>query len=759
MSIRRRNPSPVGHRFHFSWENARARWPRMMALVLVAGALTPAGVLLGAAASATGCRPGIGQSIFASSAPLDNRIGDSIDYDVEISLTTNDCPISNGTVTLTLPNGSVQTLASGTLSLAPGGVVDYDEETLGLPLYVISAADLDATDEVTATATTNATATESTDPLITQPVKAIAPFSIQVARPETTLTKSASPTTGRSPLTVTYTFNEKNISPDTDPHTQSLDAITGASIVITDSDPGCVPAPETSGGFNMGDTNDNGLLDVGETWVYSCTETLTDTGSTVSTFSDTATATGTAEDGLQAGTPASQGAPAQETSGAAVVTVRNPAASLTETASPTLVRTGSPVTFTYKEKNTGSDPFSGVTVTGSSCGAATLVSSSDGNTTVLNPGATWTFTCTETLTNSSTTVKTVTDTASVTGTDVTDGNPGPAETAQASVMVLNPATSLTETASPTLVRTGSPVTFTYKEKNTGSDPFSGVTVTGSSCGPATFVSSSDGNTTVLNPGATWIFTLTETLTNSSTTVKTVTDTASVTGTDVTDGNPGPVETSQASVMVSDPSTVLTETASPTLVRTGSPVTFTYKEKSTGSDPLSGVTVTGSSCGAATFVSSSDGNTTVLNPGATWTFTCTEILTNSGTSVKSVTDTASVTGTDVTDGNPGPAETAQASVMVLNPATSLTETASPTLVRTGSPVTFTYKEKNTGSDPFSGVTVVGSSCGAATLVSSSDGNTTVLNPGATWTFTCTEILTNSSTTVKTVTTPPASPGPT
>ncbi len=174
-----------------------------------------------------------------------------------------------------------------------------------------------------------------------------------------------------------------------------------------------------------------------------------------------------------------------------------------------------------------------------------------------------------------------------------------------------------------------------------------------------------------------------------------------------------------------------------MVRTGNPVTFTYKETNSGSDPLSGVTVTGSSCGSATFVSSSDGVTTVLDPGATWTFTCTETLSNSATTVKTVTDTASVTGTDTTDGNPGPAETAQASVTVLNPKTSLSETVSPGIVRTGKPVTFTYKETNTGSDPFSGVSVTGSSCGTATFVSSSDGNTTILEPtSATWTFTCT-----------------------
>jgi hypothetical protein len=359
--------------------------------------------------------------------------------------------------------------------------------------------------------------------------------------------------------------------------------------------------------------------------------------------------------------------------------VLNPETSLSETDSPTTVRTGNPVTFTYKETNTGSDPFSGVTVTGSSCGAATLVGSSDGNTTTLDPGATWTFTCTETLTNTGTTVKTVTDTASVTGTDTTDGYPGPAETAHASVMVLNPETSLSETASPSSVPVGTPVTFTYMETNTGSDALSAVTVTGSFCGAATFTKSSDGVKTVLNPGATWTFTCTKTVTAA------VTDNATATGTDTVDGNPAPPEAAAAAVTITHISTTLTEKASAKKVASGTAVTFTYSETNNkDSDPITGVTVVGSLCGPATFVKSSDGVTTVLDPGATWTYTCTTTLTNVGTKTLKVTDKATANGTDQATNKAAPVELAQVSVKV-KPATGcgLSVTVSPNpLVETG-----------------------------------------------------------------------------
>ena len=363
-----------------------------------------------ASATPTSCFSAIGVGI-SSNAGSAVRVGDSIDFSVEVFLSTAspaDCPISNATLTLTLPNGVNQTLASG-FSLAPGGSEVFDEGVLGFPLYKVSAADESpTTDRITASAAVTATATQSNPPG-TDSANGNANTTILVIRPETMLTKSVNPTSGRTPLGVTYTFTETNDSPDTAADAAADDAITGSSIVITDSDSKCTPAPVLSGGFNVGDTNQNGLLDEGESWVYTCSETLTNTTALPKIYSDTATATGTAQDGIQAGTAASQGAPATETSNQAVVTVTNPATTLTETASVSTVRTGGSVTFTYKEKNTGSDALSAVTVTGSSCGAATFVSSSDTVTTRLDPGATWTFTCTETLTNTTTSPVTITD--------------------------------------------------------------------------------------------------------------------------------------------------------------------------------------------------------------------------------------------------------------------------------------------------------------------------------------------------------------
>ncbi|HXQ43585.1 MAG TPA: Ig-like domain repeat protein, partial [Acidimicrobiales bacterium] len=131
------------------------------------------------------------------------------------------------------------------------------------------------------------------------------------------------------------------------------------------------------------------------------------------------------------------------------------------------------------------------------------------------------------------------------------------------------------------------------------------------------------------------------------------------------------------------STVLTATASAAVVNNGTSVTFTYTEKNTGGVGITAVTVTGSACSPTTFVSSSDGTIATLDPGATWTYTCTTTLTNSTSKVIKVTDSVKATGT--AGGGPAPNETAKVTVKVKPgpPPCGISITVSPNpLVETG-----------------------------------------------------------------------------
>ena len=214
---------------------------------------------------------------------------------------------------------------------------------------------------------------------------------------------------------------------------------------------------------------------------------------------------------------------------------------LSETAAPNPVRVGNPATFTYTEANTGTHSISNVSVSGSLCGTATLQGGDTNSNGVLDPGETWVLTCSKTFT----TAGVFTDNASAAGTDMVTSQAAPVETASASIQVINPHTTLSETTQ--FSHGGAPLTttFTYSETNDGTDPISNVSVSGSQCGAATFTSGDTNGNGLLDPGETWVFTCTETFTSAGT----FTDNATATGTDTIDGNPAPTETASATVQV------------------------------------------------------------------------------------------------------------------------------------------------------------------------------------------------------------------
>jgi hypothetical protein len=115
---------------------------------------------------------------------------------------------------------------------------------------------------------------------------------VTVTQVHTTLTKTASPTSGVAPLTVTYSYHEANDG------TEPL-----SSVAVTDD----MCSPVTRGPDSPG--NNDATLAPGETWTFTCTHTFTTAG----TFTNTATATGNTTTGAPA--------PAEHASATVTVTV------------------------------------------------------------------------------------------------------------------------------------------------------------------------------------------------------------------------------------------------------------------------------------------------------------------------------------------------------------------------------------------------------------------------------------------------------
>jgi uncharacterized repeat protein (TIGR01451 family) len=261
----------------------------------------------------------------------------------------------------------------------------------------------------------------------------------------------------------------------------------------------------------------------------------------------------------------------------------------------------------------------------------------------------------------------------------------PSVSASATIIVqvpLPPKLSITKTADATSVTAGSTVGFTITVSNSaaaGTGTATGVTLndplpSGSGVnwsisptygGPGTCtITGSVGSQTLtctfgnLAPGASATVHISSGTSSTCNTTLKNTATASATN--------APSVSASATITVqpaSPPETSLSESATQGRQGSWTTITFTYLETNTGNVGITNVSVTGSSCGKATFVSSSDGNTTTLEPGATWTYTCTETISNVGRGSISITDNATATGTDAVTGQAAPPETASVTVKI------------------------------------------------------------------------------------------------
>lgn len=194
-----------------------------------------------------------------------------------------------------------------------------------------------------------------------------------------------------------------------------------------------------------------------------------------------------------------------------------------------LTSAGGLVTYTYIVTNPGMVALSSVSVTDDKISQVRYVSGDVNADNQLQPSETWTFTGTATL--SVTTMNTATARGSAYGMTATDV--AYATVTVAPTEVYPPLINVIKTPDPlALTIGGGPVVYTYKVTNPGMVALSNVSVTDNKLSPVNYVSGDVNSDKLLQPGETWIYIGTTTLT--ATTTNTATAKGSANGMTATD---------------------------------------------------------------------------------------------------------------------------------------------------------------------------------------------------------------------------------
>ena len=493
-----------------------------------------------------------------------------------------------------------------------------------------------------------------------------------------------------------------------------------------------------------GDAGNADVLDVGETWSYTCeipaanplTKADDDSGSqpgpdAPATVTDTATASGTAIVVKPNGQPLT--VPVGPVTDTAVVKVVSPGIGLQKTpcvddggglncdpdpddADDLLVRPGTDVTYRYEVSNTGDSRVFPVVGLDDKCAPVVYEAGDTNADGFIDVGETWEYRCTTPVDFPSPVV----NEAGV----LVVGPLGNLYTATdtARVRVFEPAIDLVKSVSDNFVPVGTTVTYTFEVTNAATSGTDGLPAdlvldqidlvdssdpANPTCDLPSYVGGDTNNNSLLDlePLETWTYTCTGVIDE-----RTV-DVAGVVGVDVGGGTVFDFD-----VQIVTPynaSLRVDKTATPDrLDAPGGPVTYTYEVVNTGDIPLANVasTIADDTCSPVTYVSgdvddndllTSDDDIFETGIAETWVFTCTTDVTVDTTNTVTLTGTPVDPSTDVpTPLGPAVPGTDTATVVVQSRSLAVAKTSdAASAVRAGDVIEYEVTVTNDGDAPW------------------------------------------------------------
>jgi uncharacterized repeat protein (TIGR01451 family) len=454
------------------------------------------------------------------------------------------------------------------------------------------------------------------------------------------------------------------------------------------------------------------VLAQGVTWTYTCTQpVLVDTTNTADVIADPFTTI----DGVEI-----VGGPVTDQDDAVVDVEPTPVASinLTKTVDRDAVEEGETVTWTMVALNDGDQDLRDVVLTDSNCGGSLSAPSGPGAPNVLAQGDSWTYTCSEAVTEDTT------NTAGVTATPFRLFNGVEVESApvtdedDAEVIITAPAPdasiSLVKSVDLPVVEEGGTVTWTVVVTNDGDQDLRDVVLTDADCTGTMSAPTGPGAPTVLAQGDSWTYTCAEAVTASKSNTASVVATPFrvVNGVEIEDTPVTDEDTESVTVTPPVAHLTLTKSVDRPAVEEGETVTWTMVVLNDGGQDVRDVVLTDSNCSGSLSAPSGPGAPNVLAQGDSWSYTCSEVVTADTTNTAGVTATPfrtvngqEVEGEPVSDSDDEFVEVTPAPVASI----LLGKTVDPASVVEGGTVTWTMVVTNNGLQDLRDVVLTDTDC--------------------------------------------------
>jgi uncharacterized repeat protein (TIGR01451 family) len=489
---------------------------------------------------------------------------------------------------------------------------------------------------------------------------------------------------------------------------------------ITVSDPKCA-----SPALSSGDTNTDAKLQLSETWVYTCSHTVTqaevDAGGNLS---NTVTAYST------------ESAPATSTKNIPVA--QSPSIHVVKSSTTlSVLNAGQVIPYTFTVTNTGNVTLTGITVSDPKCNAAPSLSSGDANGDLkLQLSESWAWTCNHTVTQAE-----VDAGGNLSNTVTADSTESAPATATLTIPVSQvPAIHVVKSSTTASVNAaGQVVPYTFTVTNTGNVTLTGITVADPRCNAGPAYASGDTNAdTKLQPSETWSYACTHTVTQAE-----VDAGGNLSNTATADSTESAPDTSTKNIPVAQSPSIQVVKASTTVSvsAAGQVVPYSFTVTNTGNVTLTGITVTDPKCNAAPAYASGDTNAdTKLQLSETWVYTCGHTVTQAELDAG-----GNLSNTVTADSAESPPATSTLNIPIAqSPAIHVVKASTATAVSAaGQVVPYTLTVTNTGNVTLTGITVADPKCNAAPTLSSGDANAdSKLQLAETWVYACNHTATQA-----------------